>query len=293
MRIENAEFTRCGQGFNLGRYCIHWHLAGDASDSYAKSNSIHRSYQRATTVHGTELVTVFNEVAYDVKGHTFFIEDGAERENTWSQNLGVLTQPLYTMLEGDRKPATFWTSSPTNAWLNNVAAGSSHDGYWFQLPGNPGGPSYTSGHLPRQRGAGPVLQQHGQELRRARAAHLPAVHAAGRARARRAVRRSTCTSTNFTAYKNGGNGIFGKVNGAIHHVNAKLVDNAGRRAELGALRVRAVRLAAQHSEPAGGGHCPMPAPWHPCRGRSACGCPRTSTTTCRTPRSSTTALARR
>ena len=225
MRIENAEFTRCGQGFNLGRYCIHWHLAGDASDSYAKSNSIHRSYQRATTVHGTELVTVFNEVAYDVKGHTFFIEDGAERENTWSQNLGVLTQPLYTMLDGDRKPATFWTSSPTNAWVNNVAAGSSHDGYWFQLPSNPGGPSYTPTICPVNAALGQFYNNTAKNC---------GVHGL-RIYPQYTPMMDPCNGNsapldvyfyNFTAYKNGGNGIFGKVNGAIHHVNTKLSDNS-------------------------------------------------------------------
>ena len=237
MRIENAEFTRCGQGFNLGRYCIHWHLAGDASDSYAKSNSIHRSYQRATTVHGTELVTVFNEVAYDVKGHTFFIEDGGERENTWNQNLGVLTQPLYTMLDGDRKPATFWTSSPTNAWVNNVAAGSSHDGYWFQLPSNPGGPSYTTTICPVNGALGQFFNNTAKNC---------GVHGL-RIYPQYTPMADPCNANsepldvyfyNFTAYKNGGNGIFGKVNGAIHHVNTKLADNL--QGELSWVRYEAV-----------------------------------------------------
>ena len=226
MRIENAEFTKCGQGFNLGRYCIHWHLAGDAHESYAKSNSIHRSYQRATTVHGTELVTVFNEVAYDVKGHTFFVEDGAERDNTWSQNLGVLTQPLYTMLDGDKKPATFWTSSPTNVWIGNVAAGSSHDGFWFQLPGNPGGPSFTTTICPVHAALGQfynnTAKNNGVHGLRLYPEYTPMSDPCNPA--------SAPLDTyfyNFTAFRNGGNGIFGKANGALHHVNHQLLQNAG------------------------------------------------------------------
>ena len=226
MRIENAEFTRCGQGFNLGRYCIHWHLAGDAHESYAKSNSIHRSYQRATTVHGTEYVTVFNEVAYDVKGHTFFVEDGAERDNVWSQNLGVLTQPLYTMLDGDKKPATFWTSSPTNVWIGNVAAGSSHDGYWFQLPGNPGGPSYTTSICPVHAALGEFFnntaKNNGVHGLRLYPEYTPMVDPCNAASAPQDT-----YFYNFTAYNNGGNGIFGKANGALHHVNHKLLQNGG------------------------------------------------------------------
>ena len=226
MRIENAEFTKCGQGFNLGRYCIHWHLAGDAHESYAKSNSIHRSYQRATTVHGTELVTVFNEVAYDVKGHTFFVEDGAERDNVWEQNLGVLTQPLYTMLDGDKRPATFWTSSPTNVWIGNVAAGSSHDGFWFQLPGNPGGPSFTSSICPVHAALGEFFnntaKNNGVHGLRIYPEYTPMVDPCNPASAPQET-----YFYNFTAHHNGGNGIFGKANGALHHVNHKLLQNGG------------------------------------------------------------------
>lgn len=30
---------------------------------------------------------------------------------------------------------------------------------------------------------------------------------------------------NFTSWRNGGHGIFGKLNGDLHHINAKLVEN--------------------------------------------------------------------
>jgi hypothetical protein len=41
LRLENAEIRRCGQAGVLGRYCSHFHMAGELEHSYIKSNSIH------------------------------------------------------------------------------------------------------------------------------------------------------------------------------------------------------------------------------------------------------------
>ena len=46
-------------------------------------------------------------------------------------------------LAGDIHPGNFWTSSPMNIWRHNVGAGSCGFGFWFELPGNPGGESST------------------------------------------------------------------------------------------------------------------------------------------------------
>ena len=64
-RIEHAEVRRCGQASNLGRYCLHLHKTGYNAppNTYIKSNSIHHSYQRATTIHGTQHALVENNVA--------------------------------------------------------------------------------------------------------------------------------------------------------------------------------------------------------------------------------------
>jgi len=40
-RIENVEFTDCGQAFKLGRYPIHFHMIGTVNKSYIKNNAIH------------------------------------------------------------------------------------------------------------------------------------------------------------------------------------------------------------------------------------------------------------
>ena len=90
---------------------------------------------------GTHFTNVRNNVAFHVRGHTYFVEDGGEMYNNFENNLAAFTLCSEGPLKGDSHPAQFWTSSPMNIWRHNVAAGSCGFGYWFELPGNPGGES--------------------------------------------------------------------------------------------------------------------------------------------------------
>jgi cell migration-inducing and hyaluronan-binding protein len=151
-RIEGVELTRMGQRGKLARYPIHWHMMGDAPGQYARANSIWHSYSRCVTVHGTNDVTVANNVCYDHAGHGFFLEDGAETRNTFSGNLGVLTRVPPAgkrLLPSDATPATFWMTNPDNTWRDNVAAGSEGHGFWLSLPEHPTGLSTTAGVWPQ------------------------------------------------------------------------------------------------------------------------------------------------
>ncbi len=138
LRLSGVEIRRCGQAFILGRYCSHFHMGGRMEDSYIVDNSIHHSFQRAVTVHATHYALVKNNVAYNVRGHTFFVEDGNEHGNVFEGNLAAMTLCSEGPLDGDSKPAGFWTSSPANIWRHNVAAGSCSSGWWFELAGHPG-----------------------------------------------------------------------------------------------------------------------------------------------------------
>ena len=146
--IENVELTHCGQQGLLGRYCSHFHMTSDNWASYVRYNSIHDTFQRAVTVHATNHATVLGNVAHDVFGHTIFVEDGVEQYNVIEANLVVKTKPCQICISSDDKPANFWMASPTNFWRHNVAAGSASFGYWFELPNNPHGPSYTPSYCP-------------------------------------------------------------------------------------------------------------------------------------------------
>ena len=89
-------------------------------------------------MHGLHIV---DNVNYDTMGHAFFLEDAVETQNVIQNNLGVLTKPSYAMLNTDQTPATFWITNPHNRISGNVAAGSSHYGFWLDTPPGPKGAS--------------------------------------------------------------------------------------------------------------------------------------------------------
>ena len=148
-RLENLEIFHAGQSFNLGRYPIHFHMIGKVSESYIRNNSIHDTFNRAVTIHGVHYLTIMNNVANNVKGHTYFIEDGIESQNRIENNLGLGTYPSWSLLNTDQAPATFWITNPNNFWINNHAAGGSNYGFWISLDPNPTGPSATATICPR------------------------------------------------------------------------------------------------------------------------------------------------
>ena len=73
IHIEHTEVRYAGQAFRLGRYAIHFHLTGSMEGSYVRNCAIHHSNNRALTVHGVHDLLVEGNVAYDIKGHTFFV----------------------------------------------------------------------------------------------------------------------------------------------------------------------------------------------------------------------------
>ncbi len=92
MYVSGVEFNRMGQNMHLARYPIHWHLVGDAQGQYIQNSSIHDTYSRCVTIHGTNDVRIENNVTYNNIGHCFFLEDAVEHGNQFVHNLGILTK---------------------------------------------------------------------------------------------------------------------------------------------------------------------------------------------------------
>ncbi len=163
VHVENIELYKMGQKGVLARYPFHWHLNEDAAEgSYIKNSSIHQSFNRVVTIHGTDYVTVDGIFAYDHIGHGIFFEDGGERFNTIKNNvLSVTRRPKLgeeltpsdnfsdNPSQGDsaqnRTPSSYWITNPNNYFENNVAAGTEGTGFWFAFP--EGGPMGLSSNL--------------------------------------------------------------------------------------------------------------------------------------------------
>ena len=147
-RFSYIELTSVGQAFRVGRYPIHFHLPGVQSESYVRGVSIHHSNNRACTLHDVSNITIEHNVAYNIKGLTFFLEDGIEMHNTLQYNLAVFTRMSNSLLNPDINPASFWIVNPLNKFIHNSCAGSTHVCFWLRPASVPDGPSYTQRFCP-------------------------------------------------------------------------------------------------------------------------------------------------
>jgi hypothetical protein len=169
--VSGVELNRMGQHMELARYPIHWHLVNDGKGQYIKNASIHDTYNRCVTVHGTHNLRIENNVTYNTVGHCFFLEDGIETGNQFVRNLAIQTKCHPTMkcvptnlaaagefdyanrqalrrtsfsakdtlLPSDNTVASYWITNPDNIYIDNVAAGSDENGFWVSLPEHPNG----------------------------------------------------------------------------------------------------------------------------------------------------------
>lgn len=132
--IEGVEIKNFGQQGRLGKYPLHFHMCGDSPGSVVKKNVVRESNQRCYVVHLTNQLLLEENVAYDTFGHCYFIEDGAEVENTFTRNLGsgikIMPTDRVAQLEAksgrdetDDQPhgfngaSVFWISNPQNHFI--------------------------------------------------------------------------------------------------------------------------------------------------------------------------------
>ena len=169
MYVSGVELNRMGQNMHLARYPIHWHILGDGQGQYIENSSIHDTYSRCVTVHGTNNLRVQNNVTYNTVGHCYFLEDAVEHGNQFIHNLAMLTKchpdakpciptnlgPFGAeggknfnlagqsakdiLIPSDNTASMFWITNPDNVYRDNVAAGSEATGFWLALPEHPTG----------------------------------------------------------------------------------------------------------------------------------------------------------
>ncbi len=166
MYVSGVELNRMGQNMHLARYPIHWHILGDAQGQYIENSSIHDTYSRCVTVHGTNNLRIQNNVTYNTVGHCYFMEDAVEHGNQFIHNLGILTKchpdgkacvptnlgpagsarpgqngqsAKDVLIPSDNTASMFWITNPDNIYRDNVSAGSEEVGFWFALPEHPTG----------------------------------------------------------------------------------------------------------------------------------------------------------
>ncbi|XP_033758550.1 fibrocystin-L-like [Pecten maximus] len=163
-KIGYVEFTYVGQAFRLGRYPIHFHLVGNQEGCYVKGAAIHETFNRALNIHGTHNVLVEGNVAYNVMGGSFFLEDGVETGNEYYYNLALFVKASSSLLNDDVTPAAFWATNPNNTYVGNHVAGGTHFGWWYRLLKHPEGPSSDQNIVPENIPYGPHINNTAHSL---------------------------------------------------------------------------------------------------------------------------------
>uniref|UniRef100_A0AAY5KHD6 G8 domain-containing protein n=1 Tax=Esox lucius TaxID=8010 RepID=A0AAY5KHD6_ESOLU len=171
VHVSSVELQHMGQQ-SMGHYPVHFHMNGDVDQkggydppTSVSDLSIHHTFSRCVTIHGTNGLLVKDVVGYDALGHCFFTEDGPEERNTFDHCLGLMIR-AGTLLPSDRDSkmcrdithgafpgyvanprqdcsatSTFWIANPNNNLINCAAAGSEETGFWFLFHHVPTGPS--------------------------------------------------------------------------------------------------------------------------------------------------------
>jgi hypothetical protein len=149
VNINGVELRRMGQSGKFGRYPVHFHnLSYDATGKELgdtimrlENSSIHDTSQRCVVIHGSNGITIKNNICYDIKGHAMFLEDAVERRNTFEGNLILkVRQPVKPLLKSEEKDheggnsSGFWLTNPDNIVRGNVVADGVSHGYWLAYP---------------------------------------------------------------------------------------------------------------------------------------------------------------
>jgi hypothetical protein len=136
--ISYAEFRHLGKEGVLGKYSLHFHLAGDSMrGSSVLGASIWDSGNRWITIHGTSYLIVRDCVGYRSMGHGFYLEDGSESDNVLDRNLAVQAvagkPPPGQFFPFDRNDgAGFWWANSLNTFTRNAAVECDRYGYRFE-----------------------------------------------------------------------------------------------------------------------------------------------------------------
>ena len=136
--LSYAEFRHLGKKDVLGRYSLHFHLAGDSMrGSSVVGCSIWDSHNRWLTIHGTNHLVVRDNVGYQSIGHGYFLEDGTEVFNVLDRNLAVGARqgkrlPKQVLPFDHNEGAGFWWANSLNTFTENVAANCDRYGFRYE-----------------------------------------------------------------------------------------------------------------------------------------------------------------
>jgi hypothetical protein len=137
--ISYARLAHLGKEGVLGRYAIHFHMAGDTMrGGGVVGAAIVDSHNRWVTIHGTNHLVIRDCVGYGSVGHGYFLEDGTEVYNLLDRNLAVHAYagrplPNQVLSFDPNDGAGFWWANGRNTFTRNVSCENDEYGYRYDI----------------------------------------------------------------------------------------------------------------------------------------------------------------
>ena len=118
--ISHTQFDKMGPENEFSRYALHFHLMEDSSRGMeVRGRSFRGSGTFWLNIHGSNGMTIVDNVGYQAKGAGFYMEHPAGIGNTWMHNLGVDVAPSVNL---QHRNSVFWFLLG-NSLIDNVGVG--------------------------------------------------------------------------------------------------------------------------------------------------------------------------
>ena len=134
--ITYTQFDRMGPENQFSRYALHFHVMRDSSRGMeVRGSSFRGSGTFWLNIHGSNGMTIADNVGYRAKGSGFYMEHPAGIGNTWIHNLGASVAPSENL---KHRNSVFWFLLG-NTLVDNVGVGAygGADSSGFFLPQQP------------------------------------------------------------------------------------------------------------------------------------------------------------
>ena len=118
--ISFTQFDKMGPDNQFSRYALHFHVMEDSSEGMVvRGSSFRGSGTFWLNIHGSNGMTIVDNVGYQAKGAGFYMEHPAGIGNTWLHNLGVEVAPSVNL---QHRNSVFWFLLG-NSLIDNVGVG--------------------------------------------------------------------------------------------------------------------------------------------------------------------------
>ena len=149
VNLSFIEIRYAGQTVEPFRSSIHFHGVTFSPGHSIEDCSIYSSFARGINVNSTSLISLKNNIFYDIQGHNISILDGVEKFIEITDNFFFNVRKSSKLENLDYEPAAIFLKTPEPTVQRNHISGSEGHGIWINLSDHSSGLSVSSHLCPK------------------------------------------------------------------------------------------------------------------------------------------------